>query len=246
MTDLNVQKIMIGRNPTLVVDSRLIAERLGIEHINFMEAIGDYQTQTEQAFGIVRFETEKLGGRGRPQKYALLTEDQAIFLMTLSRNTSEVVQCKIDLVVAFSRAKEFLKSGTPVELPKLAPPIERIASLKASLEFFGIDMENPRFRQSMQDLTLDVLGVSGPAIEGSTEAWCGVAERAEQLGYAAGRVSDSRSQLGKAVKRVLPESDRRQEFRLCNGTQRNVNLYLVTDSLDAAICNYFEELEDVS
>jgi hypothetical protein len=97
----------------LVVDSRLIAPRLGIEHINFLETIGDYESQIEQAFGIVRFETEKLGGRGRPQRYALLTEEQATFVMTLSRNTPEVVQCKIELVQAFSKAKDLLSKREP-------------------------------------------------------------------------------------------------------------------------------------
>jgi phage regulator Rha-like protein len=90
----------------LVVDSRLIAEELGIEHENFMATIYSYQVQAEEAFGFFRFQTGKIEGRGRPQKYVLITEDQATFLMTLSRNTSEVVQCKIKLVKAFSAAKK--------------------------------------------------------------------------------------------------------------------------------------------
>ena len=94
---------------TLVVDSRLIAERLGIEHISFLETIESYQSQVQKAFGIVRFETEKTGKPGRPQRYALLSEDQATFLMTLSRNTPEVVQCKIELVQSFSKAKEIIR-----------------------------------------------------------------------------------------------------------------------------------------
>lgn len=97
----------------LVVDSRLIAERLGIEHDNFLQTVQNYQNQIEQAFGILLFETGKKGGRGRPQKYALLTENQATFVMTLSRNTPEVVQCKIELVKAFSRAKELLTQRQP-------------------------------------------------------------------------------------------------------------------------------------
>ncbi len=93
----------------LVVDSRLIAGRLGLDHNDwFNNVVMEYQTQLEQAFGIVRFENVKSGKRGRPQKIALFTEDQSTFLMTLSRNTLEVVQCKIDLVKAFSRAKEVL------------------------------------------------------------------------------------------------------------------------------------------
>jgi phage regulator Rha-like protein len=93
----------------LYVDSRLIAERLGIEHRSFLVTLDNYQTQIEQAFGILRFEIAEIDGRGRPRRYALLNEDQATFVMTLSRNSSEVVQCKLDLVRSFSRAKELLR-----------------------------------------------------------------------------------------------------------------------------------------
>lgn len=94
---------------TLYVDSRLIAERLGIEHRSFLETVENYRTQVEQAFGILRFETAEIDGRGRPGRFALLNEDQATFVMTLSRNSSEVVQCKLDLVQAFSKAKKLLR-----------------------------------------------------------------------------------------------------------------------------------------
>lgn len=93
----------------LYVDSRLIAERLGIEHESFLRTLDTYQRQIEQAFQIIRFEIGKIDGRGRPPRYALLTEDQATFVMTLSRNSPEVVQCKLDLVKAFSKAKELLR-----------------------------------------------------------------------------------------------------------------------------------------
>jgi phage regulator Rha-like protein len=94
---------------TLVVDSRLVAERLNIDHSNFLETVENYRTQIEQAFGIIPFETEKTGKRGRPQKFALLNEDQASFVMTLSSNTPEVIECKLQLVQAFSKAKELLR-----------------------------------------------------------------------------------------------------------------------------------------
>jgi phage regulator Rha-like protein len=79
----------------LYVDSRLIAERLGIEHRSFLQTLGDYETQIEQAFGILRFENAEIDGRGRPGRYAFLSEDQATFVMTLSRNSPEVVQCAL-------------------------------------------------------------------------------------------------------------------------------------------------------
>jgi len=94
---------------TLYVDSRLIAERLGIEHESVLRTLDTYQSQIEQAFGILRFEIGKIDGRGRPARYVFLNEEQASFLMTISRNTPEVIQCKIDLVKAFSKAKDLLK-----------------------------------------------------------------------------------------------------------------------------------------
>lgn len=98
----------------LYVDSRLIAQKLAVQHESFYETLLTYQSQIEQAFGIIRFETGKTKGRGRPPKFAYLLEDQATFVMTLSRNSPEVVQCKIELVQAFSRAKELLRQANPV------------------------------------------------------------------------------------------------------------------------------------
>lgn len=89
-------------------------------------------------------------------------------------------------------------------------------------------------------LIADVLGVSKSAsLAGTVDEWCGVAERAEQLGIAVGLVTKHRSQLGKVVKPLISQSDRREEKRLCNGTQRVINLYRVTEVLDSAICGYF-------
>ena len=102
----------------LVVDSRLIAQGLGIEHESFMRTLKNYQIQAEQAFGSLRFEigVKKDGRGGEPPQYVLLTEDQATFYMTLSRNTPEVVQCKLELVKAFSKAKEIIRQ-IQVETP---------------------------------------------------------------------------------------------------------------------------------
>lgn len=103
--------LSVAEDGEIVVDSRLIAERLKIEHDNFLQTIQNYQSQIEQAFGILLFQTGKKEGRGRPPKFALLTEDQATFVMTLSRNTPEVVQCKLDLVKSFSAAKQISRQA---------------------------------------------------------------------------------------------------------------------------------------
>lgn len=102
-----------NQGDTLVVDSRLIAERLGVGHSDwYRNIVLKYQTETEQAFGHLRFESGTVTnsvGAVNTVKFALLTEDQATFLMTLSRNTPEVVACKATLVKSFSEAKRILE-----------------------------------------------------------------------------------------------------------------------------------------
>jgi phage regulator Rha-like protein len=94
----------------LVIDSRLVAQGLGIDHHNFMQTISKHKGQAESAFGILLFETEALKGRGQPEKYCLLNEGQSTFYMTLSRNTPPVVRLKAGLVKAFFDAKRQLEN----------------------------------------------------------------------------------------------------------------------------------------
>ena len=109
---MNITKVSGSSGSVLVIDSRLIAERLGIQHDNFVQTVEKYKTQAEQAFGSFLFQTEtkKRAVGATVVRFYLLTEDQATFIMSLSRNTPEVVQCKLDLVVAFSKAKSQLKT----------------------------------------------------------------------------------------------------------------------------------------
>ena len=100
----------------LVVDSRLVAQELGIEHSDWYQNVitnKKFQPSAEQAFGVLRFENgEPSGGAkgGRPEKYCLLTEEQSLFYTALSRNTPEVIELKIKLVKAFSEAKRLLSN----------------------------------------------------------------------------------------------------------------------------------------
>lgn len=110
MSDLTVKE----HNDKLVVDSRLIAESLGIKHKNFLATIEKYRSQIESSFGIIAFETRK-SLRGKPEKFVHLTEEQATFLMTLSRNTEKVVRCKLELVKAFTKAKKLIKEIIPAQ-----------------------------------------------------------------------------------------------------------------------------------
>ncbi len=140
-----------SRDNVLVVDSRLIAQDLGITHKSLLETLDNYLHRIEAAFGVVRFETEKpLKGSkgGRPERVAYLTEDQSTLLMSFSRNTPQVVDCKVALVQAFSQAKQVIKQAIPAQ--------------NAEIERMKLELELIRAKQHYQD--------TGYAIQLSTSA----------------------------------------------------------------------------
>lgn len=87
------------------VDSRIIAAHLAQTHQHVRELIEDHRRHFER-FGFLRFETGEIIGRGRPERFVLLSEDQCYFLLSLSRNTERVVDLKARLVLAFREARE--------------------------------------------------------------------------------------------------------------------------------------------
>lgn len=86
------------------VDSRLIAQALGRSHQNVRELLQDYRSDFEE-LGILRFQPGEIAGRGQPEKFAPLNEDQAYLLLTYARNTARVRKLKIKLVRAFGEAR---------------------------------------------------------------------------------------------------------------------------------------------
>ena len=90
------------------VDSRDLAAHMDNTPKHVRELIETYQQHFER-FGVLRFETAKpvagsLGGR--PERFALLNEDQCYFLLTLVRNSDRVVDLKARLVLAFRESRE--------------------------------------------------------------------------------------------------------------------------------------------
>lgn len=85
-------------------DTRLLAQHLGNQHKNVFELVKNYRADFEQ-FGILRFQTGEIQGRGQPEKFALLNEDQAYLLLTYSRNTAKVRALKVKMVAAFRDAR---------------------------------------------------------------------------------------------------------------------------------------------
>ena len=87
-------------------DSTQIAERLGINHRATIQLVRRYLPKFME-LGRVPFEMRPFATRGGQQtrEVAMLNEDQCYFLLSLSRNTDQVVKLKVSLVQAFGEAR---------------------------------------------------------------------------------------------------------------------------------------------
>ena len=105
MTEITI----IQSSGELRADSRSFVSKMDIRHRQLMENIRKYQDKFEE-LGRLAFETETLQTAGGQQQtsYALLNEDQAYFLLTLSRNSEAVVSAKLALVKAFRQARSYI------------------------------------------------------------------------------------------------------------------------------------------
>ena len=90
--------IMVGKQ--IYTTTLIIAENLNLKHINVMELLNDHADIED----LSRFQTDEVRTKGRPIKIACLNELQAIILVSLMKNSKEVIAFKVKL------AKEFLKN----------------------------------------------------------------------------------------------------------------------------------------
>ena len=98
-----------------LMDSRLLAEHLGTTHKHTLAQLEKYRDQ----LGKLRFKKEASPNSrtGQTLKFALLTEDQALGLLTLARNTKRVVELKFKLVHAFGVARRNAQARQTEYLP---------------------------------------------------------------------------------------------------------------------------------
>ena len=155
---------VVEHQGVLVVDSRLIAEELGLNHSTWMtNVIKKYEALLETNFGHLHFEngtvTNSVGAVNKVI-FAWLMEDQATFLMTLSRNTSKVINAKIKLVKAFSEAKAKLATKQVA-----IASIEQQPPLPASTE----QLPTPTLEEisNLLDLTLGKAGLDKNLVAGA-------------------------------------------------------------------------------
>lgn len=112
---------VIEKDDVLVVDSRLIADELGIEHRALMQTIKKYLVEIQE-FGHLTFENATVVnavGAKNTAIFCYLNEDQATYVMTLSKNTDKVRQCKRSLVKAFRDAKSVIKTVIPQQSARI-------------------------------------------------------------------------------------------------------------------------------
>lgn len=114
------------------IDSRIVAARLGITHKRLRQTIYDHKARLEALSGTLREETAtwKTETGGAREGYYLLSEDQAIFVSTLSANTEQVVNFKFLLVQAFSEARRQItgkQQSETIPLPTYAETLRLYA-----------------------------------------------------------------------------------------------------------------------
>jgi phage regulator Rha-like protein len=97
--------IVTQNSGELVVDSRLVAESLGISHGALVKAIVKNELSLRKLGGLaVTAELNEVGGTG--VKYYFLNENQSNYLMTFARNTPQKMAASLQLILAFAAAKK--------------------------------------------------------------------------------------------------------------------------------------------
>lgn len=112
----------------LVVTSETIAQGAGVEHRAVLQLISKHQAKIER-FGQVAFEM-RAGYNNAQVRVALLNEHQSTFLLTMMRNTEQVLEFKANLVEAFFNMAEQLSKPAPLTEDQIVAQALQITSAK--------------------------------------------------------------------------------------------------------------------
>ena len=168
------------------VDSRLLANHLGNQHRPVMVLIEKYG-DSFSSFGKVLFEkASSLDSlTGQRERFALLNEDQAFFLLTMSRNSDHVVDLKVKLIQAFSEARRAADQRQTEYLPtyhRLRDTIHQLAGRSPNEKFVHINFnklvnktagleagQRPKAGLSQQAMLIVAQDVATQAMQGATD-----------------------------------------------------------------------------
>lgn len=114
------------------VDSRMLAVNMHTQHRTTTALIDRYKPELT-AFGKVLFQIAPLPNSktGQKERFALLNEDQAFYLVALSRNSPRVVELKGRLVKAFGEARRAASQHSTEYLPTYHQLHDEIHALAA-------------------------------------------------------------------------------------------------------------------
>jgi phage regulator Rha-like protein len=156
---------VIAQGEELVVDSRLIAAQLELQHESVIKTIKKYSANM-QALGNLRFEigtvTNSVGATNQVS-FCYLNEKQCNMLIGLSKNTHLVVNALQALVIAFDKAKKLITTAIPVQS-------ERIRELELTARIMELEYQALRQKDTMitlygAELGLTLLGHSGQTVQ---------------------------------------------------------------------------------
>jgi phage regulator Rha-like protein len=137
--------IVIPINAEARVDTRVLAAEMDLQHPSVFLTVTSYQSDFEQ-LGVVRFQIGKpsAGSKGgRPERIALLNEDQCYLLLTYSRNTDRVRELKVKLIRAFREMRESSRLTEIEYLPgyhELHSTIHRLAAGSTNERFVHMNV----------------------------------------------------------------------------------------------------------
>lgn len=140
--------ILSADKSTPLTSTEIIAFSLGRDHKDVIALARRYKADLS-AFGLVSFKTKPIiSGKGGSQnkEIAFLNESQATFLITLMRNSPEVVQFKVALVKAFFDMREKLRKA---ELEKL-----NLRSARDKLKIENLTKRNEKAKLKAEKLEL--------------------------------------------------------------------------------------------
>lgn len=109
-----MNELVLLKNKDIFTNSLIIADGTNNEHESIVRILMNYQDKIK-SLGKLYFTDLKSGKRGRPIKVYFLNEIQSTFLITLLKNTDEVVLFKLELVKQFYAMRQILlEKQTPL------------------------------------------------------------------------------------------------------------------------------------
>lgn len=148
----------------LRTDSRLLSQFLDHRHRTILENIDKYAAELLE-LSELPFQTE-LGGE-RPQggrsaqRFALLTEDQCYFLLTLMRNNEKVVKAKLALVKSFRDARAHIANRDLARLEGKKIRRQETDSIKLLVDYASAagSKSASMYYSSITKMTNKILGI---------------------------------------------------------------------------------------